>query len=105
VVLELGVVGLLLWIALTIKLAALALRRLGRVEDGELQVDLAAVFAGLLALTVMGFSGPTTYTSPAGPAFWFAVGIAAYWLADRGGRAPTRAIPDLNPAVAGARAA
>jgi hypothetical protein len=105
VVLELGVVGLLLWIALTIKLAALALRRRGRVEDGELRVDLAAVFAGLLALTVMGFSGPTTYTSPAGPAFWFAVGIAAYWLAGRGVRAPGRAIPAVNHAAVGANPA
>jgi len=104
VVLELGVVGLLLWIALTIKLAALALRRLGRVEDGALQVDLAAVFAGLLALTVMGFSGPTTYTSPAGPAFWFAVGIAAYWFGGSGARAAARAIPDVHAAV-GASAA
>ncbi|HWX44909.1 MAG TPA: hypothetical protein VNY52_06270 [Solirubrobacteraceae bacterium] len=81
VVLELGVVGLLLWIGLTVKLIVLVLRRLRQVEDLELRIDLAAVFAAVLALVIMGFSGPTTYTSPAGPFFWFAVGIAAYWLA------------------------
>jgi hypothetical protein len=84
IVLELGAVGLLLWIALTVKLGVLAVRRLRRVADIGLRVDLAAVFAALLALTVMGFSGPTTYTSPAGPVFWFAVGIAAYWFAGPG---------------------
>lgn len=84
VVLELGVVGLLLWVALTIKLAALVVRGLRRIEDLELRIDLAAVFAVPLAYVVMGFSGPTTYTSPAGPAFWFAVGIAAYWFAGPG---------------------
>jgi hypothetical protein len=84
VVLELGVVGLLLWIALTAKLTVLVVRRLRRVEDLELRIDLAAVFAALLAFAIMGFSGPTMDTSPAGPAFWFAVGIAAYWFAGPG---------------------
>jgi hypothetical protein len=87
VVLELGVVGLLLWVGLSIKLIVLVLRRLRRVADVALRVDLAAVFAALLAIAVMGFSGPTTYTSPSGPFFWFAVGIAAYWLAGPGLRA------------------
>ncbi len=98
VVLELGVVGLLLWVALTVKLAALAVRRLRRVADMEIRVDLAATFATLLALTVMGFSGPTTYTSPAGPVFWFAVGIAAWWLAG-----PARRAVGAVAAKAGAR--
>ena len=86
VVLELGAVGLLLWVALTIKLAVLVVRRLRRIDDIELRAELAAVFAAVFALVVMGFSGPTTYTSPAGPFFWFAVGIAAYWLAGPGRR-------------------
>ncbi len=84
VVLELGVLGLLVWIALTVKLAALAVRRLAQVADVEMRVYLAAVFAALFAITIMGFSGPTTLTSPCGPFFWLAVGIAAYWLAGPG---------------------
>jgi hypothetical protein len=84
VVLELGVAGLILWIALTVQLIVLVARKLRRVADMEIRLDLAAVFAGVLALIVMGFSGPTTYTSPDGPFFWFAVGIAAYWLAGPG---------------------
>lgn len=84
VVLELGAMGLLLWVALTIWLLVLTVRGLRRVQDFELRADLAAVFAAVFAFAVMGFSGPTAYTSPAGPAFWFAVGIAAYWFAGPG---------------------
>jgi hypothetical protein len=84
VVLELGVAGLLLWMALTVVLLALPVRRLRYVQDLDLRVYLAAVFAGVFAIAIMGFSGPTTYTSPAGPVFWFAVGIAAYWFAGPG---------------------
>jgi hypothetical protein len=90
VVLELGVVGLLLWSALTITLVTMAVRGLRRVADPEVQIDLAAIFACVIAIALMGFSGPTTYTSPAGPFFWFAVGIVAYWLAGPG-RAAVRA--------------
>lgn len=95
VVLELGVVGLLLWVALTVELAVLVVRGLPRIADPELRIELAAVFAVPLALVIMGFSGPTTYTSPAGPAFWFAVGIAAYWFAGpgRAARQPIHAGP------------
>lgn len=84
VVLELGLVGLLLWLALTVKLTVLVVRGLPRVGDAELRIYLAAVFAALFALTIMGFSGPTTASSPGGPIFWFGVGIAAYWFAGPG---------------------
>jgi hypothetical protein len=102
VVLELGVAGLLLWLALTVKLIVLVVRRLRRVGDVALRVDLAAVFAAVLAIAVMGFSGPTTYTSPSGPFFWFAVGIAAYWFAGPGRLAEARrtAGPDVTAVAA-----
>jgi hypothetical protein len=87
VVLELGALGLLLWIALTVKLTAMAVRGLRRVRDMELRIDLVAVFATLFAITIMGFSGPTTTSSPAGPLFWLGAGIAAYWLAGPGRKA------------------
>jgi hypothetical protein len=79
--LELGLPGLLLWIAFLVKLLVLVVRRIGRIEDTELRTYLIAVVATLFAFTVMGFAGPTTASGAGGPFFWSAAGIAAYWLA------------------------
>ncbi len=84
VTLELGLPGLILWIALSVKLGVLVVRRLRRVGDIELRLSLAAVFATVLAFTTMGFAGPTMSNLPYGPFFWFAVGTAAYWFAGPG---------------------
>jgi hypothetical protein len=84
---ELGLPGLLLWVALTMRLLVLVLRRLRRVADIELRIYLAAVFATFIAFTLMGFSGPTMSSAAFGPYFWFTVGIAAYWFAGPGRRA------------------
>jgi hypothetical protein len=84
VTLELGLPGLLLWIALSVKLLVLGVRRLRRVADVELRIELAAVLATLIAFTLMGLAGPTMSSSPFGPYFWFATGIAAYWFAGPG---------------------
>ncbi len=81
VTLELGLPGLLLWISLSISLIVLVVRRLRRVGDIELRISLAAVFAAVIAFTMMGFAGPTMSSLPFGPFFWFALGIAAYWFA------------------------
>jgi hypothetical protein len=81
VTLELGLPGLLLWIALSVTLIALAVHRLRRIADIELRLSLAAVFAAVIAFSVMGFANPTMSSLPFGPFFWFAVGIAAYWFA------------------------
>ncbi len=85
VTLELGLPGLVLWVALSIQLIVLVVRRLRRISDVELRLDLAGVFAVVIAFTVMGFVGPTMSNLPFGPYFWFAVGIAAYWF----GRGPS----------------
>jgi hypothetical protein len=82
VTLELGLPGLLLWLALTIKIIVLVIRRIKRIEDVELRLSLAGVFAALIAFTVMGVGNPTMSSLPFGPFFWFAVGIAAYWFGD-----------------------
>ena len=81
---ELGLPGLLLWVAFSIRLLVLALRRLPRVRDIELRIYLAAVFATFIAFTIMGFSGPTMSSAAFGPFFWSAAGIAAYWFAGPG---------------------
>jgi hypothetical protein len=80
VALELGLPGLLLWVALSATLIALAVRGLPRIEDLDTRLCLAAVFAVVVAYTVMGFAGPTTTSLSFGPFFWFALGIAAYWF-------------------------
>ncbi len=81
VALELGLPGLLLWIALSVMLIMLAVRGLRRIGDVELRLSLAAIFATVIAFTVMGFVGATMSNLPFAPFFWFAVGIAAYWFA------------------------
>jgi hypothetical protein len=94
---ELGVLGLLLWAALSIRLILLVVTRLRRIEDIALRLELAAVFASLIAMTIMGFSGPTMTSSALGPFFWFAAGIAAYWLAgDRRASRPAGAADRLR---------
>ncbi len=79
--LELGVVGLLFWVCLTLTVITLAARGLRRIGDVELRLCLAAIFAVFIAFSVMGFVGATTSNLPFGPFFWFALGIAAYWFA------------------------
>jgi hypothetical protein len=93
---ELGLPGLLLWVALSINVVVLAVRRLGRVPDVDVRICLAGVFATFIALILMGTNGPVMASAAAGPFYWFAVGIAAYWLAG-----PVR--PAEPPGPVGAR--
>jgi hypothetical protein len=81
--LELGLPGLILWIALSVTVISLAVRGLRKIADVDLRLYLAAVFATVIAFTIMGFVGPTMSSLPFGPYFWFAVGIAAYWFKTR----------------------
>jgi hypothetical protein len=83
---ELGLPGLLLWIALALNVVVLAVRRLPRVADLDIRVSLAAVFATFITLLLMGTNGPIGGSAAAGPFFWFAVGIAAYWFVGPGRR-------------------
>jgi O-antigen ligase len=92
---ELGAPGLVLFVALLITIFVLAVRRLPRIEDIDVRIDLAAVFAVIMAYSVMGLRGAFMDTSSAAPYFWFAVGIAAYWLAGDGGRPAQQ--PDAPP--------
>jgi hypothetical protein len=83
---ELGILGLALWVSLTVTVIVTVVSRLRRVADVELRLDLAAVFASFIAFAIMGTSGPTMASPSFGPFFWFATGIAAYWLVGRRGR-------------------
>jgi hypothetical protein len=82
-VIETGVLGMGLWVALTINVIWLAVTRLRRIRDPELRTYLTAIVAAFIALTAAGFSGPTL-AGTAGAFLWFAPGVVAYWLAGRG---------------------
>lgn len=84
---ELGLPGLLLWIALSLMVISLAVRGLPRVKDVEVRILLAGMFAAFIAFTLMGFDGPVTAGAAGGAYFWFALGTAAYWFAGPGRRA------------------
>ncbi len=77
---ELGLPGLLLFVGLLATLGALVVRGLPRVADPDARIELAAVFAPIFALAVMGLRGGFTDTAAGGPYLWFTVGIAAWWL-------------------------
>ncbi len=81
---EVGLPGLALWVAFTVYLGSLVVRRLSKVEDLDVRLFLAAIFSVLAGLTVMGFAGAFSAGSAGGPYFWFAAGVAAYWLAGPG---------------------
>ena len=72
--------GPILLIGLSLYVIVLVGRRLRHTADSELAIDLAGAMAPFVALTLEGFSGPFTTSAAAGPYFWFAIGIAAYWF-------------------------
>jgi len=77
---ELGGPGLVVYMLLAIYIVVLVVRRLPAVRDDELAILLTGAFAPFVALIFIGFSGPTLNSTADGPLFWFAMGIAAYWL-------------------------
>jgi hypothetical protein len=83
VVIELGLIGLLLWIALSLRVILLVISKIRRVLDLELRMSLSAIFAAFIAFTLMGFGGSTMSALPFGPFFWFALGIAAFWFKEK----------------------
>ena len=79
-VLEVGLLGLALFLALNFRLIALALRRIRRLNDPAMRLQLAALAAPLFGLLVSGFGSTTTATVPHAPYFWFVAGVLSYWL-------------------------
>jgi hypothetical protein len=102
---ELGVPGLAMWVALSLYMMAFIAIRMRRVRDPDLAICLAGAFAPFFALFIEGTSGPVLNSTAAGPYFWFAIGIAAYWLAGPGRShsvtAPGKPLgaPALQPAL------
>jgi hypothetical protein len=97
---ETGLLGLLLWVGLSINVIALGVTRLKSIRDPELRTYLVAALAGFVTLTVLGFSGPTLAVTT-GAYLWLVPGMVAYWLARR---EPAPA-PAYRPGTYTARAA
>lgn len=103
---EVGLPGLVLWVAFMFMLLWMAATRLRNVPDVETRIDLAAVFAALCGFALTGFAGAFS-AGQIGAYFWFIAGVAAYWLAGPGQapRLPRRepaggASPTLTPSPA-----
>jgi hypothetical protein len=87
-VVELGIPGLLVFLAYHLRLLSLA-PRIRRFDDGELRLLLAGVCAPLFAFAGLWFAFAISAGSPGAPMMWFTGGILAYWLVDR--------VPDSPP--------
>jgi len=87
-ILELGIAGLLVMLALNLRLMWASLTRIRRLQDAQLRLHIAALAAPLFGLIAAGFAAPTTTTVPQAPYFWLVAGVLSYWLI--GGRARVR---------------
>ena len=82
-VLDVGIPGLLLITAFTLRLLMLALTRLRRIADPELRTLLAGVVSPLFGIVALYVGGSATTSSPLAPYLWFTAGLMAYWLITR----------------------
>jgi len=78
-VLEVGLVGVALFLAINFRLV-LALTRIRRIADHTMRLRLAALAAPLFGLLAADFAGTTTASVPPAPYFWFVGGVLSYWL-------------------------
>jgi hypothetical protein len=79
-VIELGIGGLILLVALHARLIGLAIRRVRALPYGELRLMLAALAAPLFTFVANWTVGVTTVSTPNSAYLWFAGGVLVYWL-------------------------
>lgn len=99
---ELGAPGLILWPLIVIYVSLLIVRRIRSIRDPELAVCLAGALASFPPLIIEGSSGFVSGSLAGGAFYWFALGVAAYWLVDRARLIPNamRGRPDASAAAA-----
>lgn len=78
-VVELGVMGLLVFLSMNVRLLALS-TRLRRVRDPETRLLLAGCAAPLFGVAAAWLTGPVSAGTPTSPFLWFAGGLLAFWL-------------------------
>jgi hypothetical protein len=84
---EVGIPGLILFIAFQARVLGSAVRRLRRVSHPETRILLAGLLAPLFALVANWYSGINTTSSPNAPFMWGAIGVISFWLLARRGQA------------------
>jgi len=103
---ETGIVGLGLVLALNLRLMFLAMTRIRSIDKTTLRLQLAAISAPLFGLIAGGFAGPTTASVPTAPFIWLVCGVLSYWLItdftarqrfEREGPGPARERPRRQP--------
>ena len=82
-VIELGLIGVAIFLILTFRVMALALTRIRRLAAPALRLQLAALAAPMFGLFAAGFAGPTTTSVPPAPYLWLVTGVLSYWLITR----------------------
>ena len=82
-IVELGLLGLLVFIAFQVRLLGLVLSRLRRVADDEARLLLAGMMTPPVSFIALWVIGVTTTSTPNAPYIWFAAGTAAWWLVRR----------------------
>jgi hypothetical protein len=95
---EVGIPGVVMWFALSVYVIGLAALGMRRVRDDGLALYLAGALAPFVAVFVGGFSGALNSSAVAGPYFWFAIGIVAYWFVGPGRK--SRLMRGIKPANA-----
>jgi hypothetical protein len=83
---EVGIPGLILFLAFQIKVLGGSVRRLRRVRNSETRILLAGLIAPLFAFVANWYVGTTTTAPPNSPYMWAVIGILSYWLWSNRGR-------------------
>jgi O-antigen ligase len=86
-IVEVGILGLLVFIAFQARLLGLLLARLRRLKDDEARLLLVGLVTPLVSFIALWVIGVTTTSTPNAPYIWFAAGTAVWWLARRDGEA------------------
>lgn len=84
---ELGVPGLIVLYGFMVNLLILGATRIRRL-DPDTRSFVAAIYAAVVGLLLLGVSGATTATSPEAPYLWLAGGALSYWLVAGPGALP-----------------
>lgn len=83
---EVGIPGLLLFVAFYAHLLMLVIRRLRGLREREHQLLLAGLAAPLFALVANWIVGANTVATPTAPYLWLAAGVLSLWLLAGGPR-------------------
>ena len=80
---EVGIPGLVVFLAFYTHLLSIVVRRLRRLREREHQMLLAGLAAPLFAFVANWIVGVNTTSTPNAPYLWFGAGVLSYWLLTR----------------------